>query len=180
MDIRGSRTEKNLYKTFAGESRARNKYTFFAEQARCEGYRWISDIFEETANNEKAHAREAFKRYLNLVGSTEENLIASANGELEEANKLYKEFEEVAREEGFEDIAHFYKELREVEEEHFKRFSILIEKMKKNQIFKDPKENTWRCLNCGYIYEGTELPEHCPLCKYPKSYFKQYCKDEGN
>ena len=91
MDIRGSRTEKNLYKTFAGESRARNKYTFFAEQARCEGYRWISDIFEETANNEKAHAREAFKRYLNLVGSTEENLIASANGELEETNKIYKE-----------------------------------------------------------------------------------------
>ena len=180
MELKGSKTEQNLMTAFAGESQARNKYTYFASKAKKDGYEQIAAIFEETANNEKAHAREVFKRYLNLVGDTEENLLDAVNGETEEFEKLYKEFEEVAKEEGFEEIAKFYKELREVEEDHAKRFSIFADKLRKGELFKSPKEQMWRCLNCGYIYEGEKLPEYCPLCKYPKSYFKQYCKDEGN
>lgn len=178
MDFKGSKTEKNLYKTFAGECRARTKYNFYAEAARSEGYIWIGEIFDETAHNEKAHAREVFKRYLNKVGCTEENLIDAAKGESEEANKIYKEFEEIARLEGFNEIADFYKELQEVEEAHWKRYSILAEKVRRDKIFKSNEEKKWQCMNCGYIYEGTEVPEHCPLCKYPKAYFKPYCKVE--
>lgn len=179
MELKGSKTEKNLYKTFAGESRATLKYLLFAEIARCEGYRWIADIFEETAGNEKAHAREVLKDYLKKTGTTEENLLESAKGEYEEASKVYKEFEETAKEEGFDKIEHFYKELREVEESHYNRYSELAEKLKKDKIFKDDGVTLWKCMNCGYIYEGTEAPKNCPLCGYPTSYFKPYsCKDE--
>lgn len=176
MKLKGSKTEENLYKTFAGESRARNKYTFYAEKARCEGFRWVADIFEETADNEKAHAREVFKRYLSKVDCTEKNLRESAIGEAEESKKIYKEFEQAAREEGFVEIADFYKELQEVEEKHEERFLNLADKIEKDRMFKSDKTNVWQCMNCGYIHEGTEVPEHCPLCKYPRSYFKIYCK----
>lgn len=176
MDLKGSKTEKNLYKTFAGESRARNKYSLYAEKARCEGYRWVADIFEETANNEKAHAREVFNRYLKKNSCTEENLITSAKGEAEESKKIYKEFEDIARSEGFNEIADFYKDLQEVEEKHEERFMKLADRIKEDKMFKKPEETLWQCLNCGYIYEGKEAPKACPLCKYPREYFKIYCK----
>lgn len=176
MKLKGSQTEKNLYKTFAGESRARNKYTFYAEQARCEGFRWVADIFEETSDNEKAHAREVFKRYLSKVDCTEKNLRDAAKGEAEESRKIYKEFEQAARDEGFIEIADFYKELQEVEEAHEARFLKLADKIDRDRMFKSDEKALWQCMNCGYIHEGTEAPMNCPLCKYPRSYFKLYCK----
>lgn len=176
MNLKGSQTEKNLYKTFAGESRARNKYTLYAEKAECEGYRWIAQVFEITADNEKAHAREAFCKYLSKCGCTEENLEDSLKGEIEESTNIYKDFEKTARDEGFEDIADFYKELQEVEAYHAKRFKKILEKVKEDKIFKSSKDSLWQCMNCGYIYEGEEAPKYCPLCKFPRSYFKPVCK----
>ena len=178
MNISGTETEKNLYKTFAGESRARNKYNFYAEKARCEGYRWIGEIFDETAHNENAHAREVFGRFLKMVNMTNENLLEAANGEASEYKKIYKEFESTAREEGLEEIADFYKELSEVEEAHEKRFLRLARMLEQDRMFKSPEEEMWQCMNCGYIYEGKEVPVVCPLCKYPRAYFKLYCKEE--
>jgi rubrerythrin len=173
MNLKGSKTEKNLFKTFAGESRVRNKYTFYAEKAREDGYMYVADIFEETAGNEMAHAREAYRRYLDRVGNTKNNLIEAALGEAEENKVIYKEFEETARDEGFEEIADFYKELQEVEGHHKERFLALAKKLKEGKIFKSSREAEWLCLNCGYIYEGKEAPMRCPLCKYPRSYFRK-------
>lgn len=175
MDFKGSKTEKNLYKTFAGESRARNKYTLYAEKAKEEGYRWVGDVFEVTAHNELAHAREVFE-WLKLLGTTKENLIAATMGETEEFKNMYKIFEDEAREEGFVEIADFYKELREAEEAHDKRFRNIIDKLEKGELFKDPNGDKWICTNCGYIYGGQEVPKNCPLCKYPRAYYKPYCE----
>jgi rubrerythrin len=178
MNLKGSKTERNLFKTFAGESRARNKYTFYAERAKEEGFMYVADVFEETAGNEKAHAREVFKRYLDKVCNTKNNLIESALGESEENKVIYKEFEKTAREEGFDDIADFYKELREVEDHHKERFLELAKRIKEGKMFKSDREAEWICLNCGYIHEGKEAPMKCPLCKYPRAYFKKLnCKD---
>lgn len=174
MDIKGSKTEINLYKTFAGESRARNKYNFYAEKAREEGYRWVGEIFDETAHNEMAHARESYKRYLKQVGNTCENLEDAIMGEVAESKKIYKEFEETARCEGFDEIADYYKDLQEVEESHGNRFKMLAKMLKEDTMFKDSDNDMWKCMNCGYIYEGDEAPKRCPLCKYPRSYFKPY------
>lgn len=171
-NLKGSETEKNLYKTFAGESRARAKYTMFAEKARSEGYQWIGDVFNLTAGNEYAHSREVYNRYLGLVGTTMDNLMAAAMGETEEFKDIYKEFEETARKEGLEEIADFYKELREVEESHQKRFLDLYEKVKSGTFYTSKEPIHWICLNCGYIHEGKEAPMVCPLCKFPRSYFK--------
>ena len=132
-------------------------------------------MFDETAKNEYAHAREAYRRYLDRINCTKNNLIEAAVGESEEANVIYKEFENVAREEGFEEIADFYKELQEVEEHHKERYLYLAKKLKDKNIFKDDKKTLWICLNCGYIHEGYEAPERCPLCRYPQSYFKNLC-----
>lgn len=173
MNLKGSKTEKNLFRTFAGESRARNKYSFYGEEARKEGYMWVGDIFDETAHNEHAHARETFKRYLHKVGKTKGNLIDSALGEAEESKVIYKGFENTARAEGFDEIADFYKELQEVEEHHKERFLMLAKMIEEGKMFESNKESKWICLNCGYIYEGHEVPERCPLCKYPRSYFKK-------
>lgn len=173
MNLRGSKTEKNLFKTFAGESRARNKYSFYAEKAREDGFMYVADVFEETAGNEKAHAREAYRRYLDRISNTKNNLIESALGESEENKVIYKEFEEIARDEGFDEIADFYKELQEVEGYHKERFLELAKRLKEGKMFKANKEQYWQCLNCGYIYEGEEAPMNCPLCKYPRSYFKK-------
>jgi rubrerythrin len=175
--LKGSETEKNLYKTFAGESRARNKYNMYAEKARLEGYQWIADIFDETAKNEFAHAREVFNRYLGNVRSTAENLVSAMGGETEEFRKLYKEFEETARREGYTEIADFYKELREVEEAHAERYKELYEKVKDGKVFSSSEPTGWICLNCGYIHEGEEAPKVCPLCKFPRAYFKEKCKE---
>lgn len=177
MNLKGSKTERNLYKTFAGESRARNKYTFYAEEAREEGFMYVADVFEETAGNEKAHAREVFKRYLDKICNAKNNLIEAALGESEENKVIYKEFEKTAREEGFNDIADFYKELQEVEGHHKERFLDLAKRIKEGKMFKADRETEWICLNCGYIHEGKEAPMRCPLCKYPRSYFKKLCKD---
>ena len=173
MDLKGSRTEKNLYKTYAGECRARTKYNLYSEKARADGYVWISEIFNMIAGNEYAHAREAYKRYLKKVCDTENNLIDSALGEAEESQFIYKEFEKVAREEGFKEIADFYKELQEVEESHKEIFSKLAKEVKGETIFKCEEVCYFKCLNCGYIYEGKEAPDRCPLCEYPKSFFEK-------
>lgn len=173
MKISGSQTEKNLYKTFAGESRARGKYNLFSEKAREEGYMWVAQVFDETAENEFAHSREAYKRFLDNVRDTEENLLNAACAEFEETERIYKEFEEVAKKEGFEEIATFYRELREVEESHKERFLFLSELLKNKKMFKSDCKRLWKCLNCGYIHEGYEAPIVCPLCKYERGYFRQ-------
>ncbi|MCM1990680.1 rubrerythrin [Oceanirhabdus seepicola] len=177
MHLKGSKTEKNLLKTFAGESRARNKYTFYAKKAKDEGYEYIASIFEETGENEKAHAREVFNRYLKLVGSTEDNLKDAAEGEAFESSKLYKQFEEEARRECFYEIADFYKELQEVEETHNQRYMDILRNLEQGKMFKRDKEVEWQCMNCGYIHTGKEAPKQCPLCKYQQSYFKIKCED---
>ncbi|ATD55821.1 rubrerythrin family protein [Clostridium chauvoei] len=176
MDLKGSKTEKNLYRTFAGESRARNKYNLYATKAREEGYQWVGEIFDVTAMNEFAHAREVYKKYLGLVGTTKENLIDAIMGETEEYKDLYKRFEREAREEGFMGIADFYKELAEVEEHHQERYKKLYDKLEDGTMFKGPEESKWICMNCGYIHEGSDAPLVCPLCKYPRAYFKPYCE----
>jgi rubrerythrin len=173
MNLKGSKTERNLFKTFAGESRVRNKYTFYGDKARADGFMYVGDVFDETAGNEKAHAREVYKRFLDRISSTKNNLIESALGESEESKVIYKEFEDVARDEGFEEIADFYKELQEVEDHHKERFLKLAKEIKDGTMFKSHKEEEWLCLNCGYIYEGKEAPMKCPLCKYPRAYFKK-------
>ncbi|EYE89054.1 rubrerythrin [Fervidicella metallireducens AeB] len=177
MQLKGSRTEKNLLKTFAGESRARNKYSFYAEKAKEDGYEFIAAIFNETAENEKAHARRVYKDFLKEVKSTADNLYDAAIGEAFESEKLYKEFEKTAREEGFNDIADFYKELSEVEENHRNRFMTILKNLKSGKIFKKDTVVKWQCMNCGYIHEGTEAPDFCPLCKFPRSYFEIYCEN---
>lgn len=180
MDFKGSKTEKNLYRTFAGEARANTKYTIFAEQAREEGYRWVGEIFDVTAHNELAHAREAFSKYLKLNNSTKDNLMDCILGETEEYTNIYKKFEKEAREEGFIEIADFFKEVIEVEESHAERYKKLYDKIEDGTMFKGPKESKWVCMNCGYIHEGEEAPLICPLCKYPRAYFKPYCDITNN
>ena len=177
MQLNGSKTERNLLSTFAGESRARNKYTFYAEKAEKEGYEYIASIFEATANNEKAHAREVFNRFLKMNKSTADNLKDSAEGEAHESNNLYKQFEKEARAEGFTEIANFYKELQEVEGNHEMRFMKIYENLKAGMIFKRNTDVKWQCMNCGYIHIGKEAPAFCPLCKFPRAYFKIYCED---
>lgn len=176
MDLKGSKTEKCLYKTFATECRVRTKYSLYAEKARYEGFRWVADIFDEISDNEKAHARAVFNAFLKKTKCTEENLLDAAKGEAEESRKVYKEFENIARNEGFIEIADFYKELQEVEESHCEKFNELADRIKKDKMFKSDDENKlWQCMNCGYIYEGKAAPKNCPLCKYPTEYFKDCC-----
>jgi rubrerythrin len=176
MDLKGSKTEKNLYKTFAGESRARNKYNLYSEKARLDGYQWVAEIFDETAHNEFAHAREVYGRFLNLIGYTKDNLLDCIEGETDEYKNIYKRFEEDAREEGFMEIADFYKELAETEEHHAERFKKLHDKIEGGTMFRGAEGSLWICMNCGYIHEGEEAPLVCPLCKYPRAYFKPDCK----
>ena len=182
--LKGSRTEKNLLKSFAGESQARNRYTFFASAARKEGYVQIQRIFEETAANEKEHA-EVFFKYLEggeveitaaypagKIGTTEENLLAAAVGEFMEWGTLYPDFAKVAHEEGFLDVAESFEEIAEVEEEHEKRYRKLLENVKNGTVFKRDEEVEWHCLNCGYIHHGKEAPEVCPACQHSQSYYE--------
>ena len=184
VSLKGSKTEKNLLKSFAGESQARNRYTFFASVARKEGYVQIQRIFEETAANEKEHA-EVFFKYLEggeveitaaypagKIETIDENLLAAADGELLEWGTLYPDFAKVAREEGFLDVAESFTEIAEVEEEHEKRYRKLLENVKNGTVFKRDEEVEWHCLNCGYIHHGKEAPEVCPACKHPQSYYE--------
>jgi len=184
MTLKGSETEKNLLKAFAGESQARNRYTYFASKAKKEGYEQISAIFSETADNEKEHA-EIFFKYLKggmveimaeypagEIGSTEENLLEAAEGEKMEWSTLYPEFEKIAKEEGFDNVAESFKEIAEVEEKHEKRYRQLLENVKTKKVFKKEKVVKWKCRNCGYIHEGKDAPDLCPACKHPQSYYE--------
>ncbi|MFZ7103907.1 MAG: rubrerythrin [Peptococcaceae bacterium] len=170
-DLQGTKTEKNLWEAFAGESQARNKYTYWASVAKKEGYEQISGTFLETADNEKEHAKRAFK-FLKGIGTTVENLEAAAGGENYEWTDMYKRMEKEAREEGFADIADFFKATAEVEAEHEKRFRSLLENIQNNRVFKKDTEVKWRCRNCGYVHTGTEAPELCPSCAHPQAFYE--------
>lgn len=170
-ELKGSKTEANLMAAFAGESQARNKYTFFASKARKEGYEQIAAIFEETADHEKEHAKRIFN-FLGLVEDTESNLRAAAAGENYEWTTMYKEFEEIAKEEGFDQIAKFFHEVAEVEYEHEQRYLKLAENVAQGQVFKRDESVRWMCRNCGYVHEGNEAPRVCPACAHPQSYFQ--------
>ncbi len=180
----GTKTEQNLLKAFAGESQARNRYTFFASKAKKEGYVQIQNIFLETAANEKEHAEVFFKHLeggmveitasypAGKIGTTAENLLAAAEGEKEEWGILYPEFEKVAREEGFPEISESFEEIAEVEEEHEKRYRKLLARVKDGTVFKRDEKVEWHCLNCGYIHHGKEAPDLCPACKHAKEYYQ--------
>ena len=173
MDLKGSKTEKNLMEAFAGESQARNKYTYFASKARKDGYNQIAEIFEETANNEKEHAKLWFKLFNNGIGSTAENLKAAASGENFEWTDMYAKFAKEAREEGFEQIAKLFEGVGAIEKDHEERYLKLLGKVEGNLVFKKDEEILWICGNCGYVFSGKEAPEVCPVCAHPKAYFRQ-------
>jgi rubrerythrin len=178
MDLKGSKTEQSLLQAFAGESQARNKYDFFASEAKKEGYEQISAIFAETALNEKEHAKRFFKLLMGgYVHPTEENLLTAALGENEEHTLLYPGFEKIAREEGFTEIADVFKEIAEVEAEHEKRYRKLLDNIKRNSVFRRPAPVKWKCRNCGYVHEGLEPPEVCPACAHPKAYYEELCEN---
>lgn len=176
MELKGSRTEANLKAAFAGESQARNKYTYFASVAKKEGYEQIASIFLETADNEKEHAKRIFK-FLNGIGSTGDNLKEAAGGENYEWTSMYKEFEAVAREEGFKEIADFFKSVAAVEKEHEKRFLALLDNLKNGKVFEKDQELEWKCRNCGHIHYGKEAPKVCPTCAHPQAFFEVRCEN---
>lgn len=182
--IKGTKTEKNLLKAFAGESQARNRYTYFAGQARKDGYVQIADIFAETADQEKEHAKRFFgfleggmleitaSYPAGKIGTTLENLLAAAEGEHEEHTMLYPEFARIAREEGFEAVAMVFEKVSVAEKQHEKRYRDLAANMQASRVFKRDKKVTWRCRNCGYLHEGEEAPDMCPACAHPQAYFE--------
>ena len=171
MELKGTKTEANLWKAFAGESQARNKYTYFASKAKKEGYNQISAIFEETANNEKEHAKLWFK-HLNGIGTTEENLLAAAAGENEEWTEMYRQMAIEAREEGFEAIARQFEGVALIEKRHEERYLKLAKNVKENNVFARDGEIAWICTNCGHIHFGKEAPMACPVCAHPQAYFE--------
>lgn len=171
MNLKGTKTEKNLLVAFAGESQARNKYTYFASIAKKEGYEQIAAIFLETAENEKEHAK-LWAKYLGLIGNTEENLEEAAKGENYEWTSMYKEFAATAREEGFDEIARHMEKVAEVEAAHEARYRQLLARLRESSIFKRNTPIKWRCRNCGYIHEGTEPPEKCPACDHPRAFYE--------
>ena len=172
-DLKGTKTLENLLYAFAGESMARNKYTYFASQARKDGYVQIAEIFEETAANEKERAKMWFKLANGgKIDGTMENLAAAAAGENEEWTQMYAEFAKVAKEEGFDHIAFLFEGVAAVEKEHEERYLKLLENVKEGKVFKKEEAVKWHCGNCGHVYEGDEAPEVCPVCAHPKSYFR--------
>ncbi len=178
MELKGSKTEKNLMTAFAGESQARNKYTFFASKAKKEGYEQIAAIFLETADNEKEHAKLWFK-YLHggEVPSTADNLLAASEGENYEWTDMYKEFEETAREEGFIEIANKFKMVGAIEKEHEERYKKLLDNVKEGVVFVSKDIAVWKCRNCGHIAIGKFAPKVCPVCNHPQSYFELSVKN---
>ena len=172
MELKGSKTEANLWKAFAGESMARNKYTYFASKAKKEGYEQIAAIFQETALNEKEHAKLWFKA-LDGIGSTEENLVAAAAGENEEWTKMYAEMAKTAEEEGFTEIAAKFRGVGAVEKAHEERYNKLVERIESGEVFEREGVKVWKCLNCGHLHVGAEAPEVCPVCNHPKAYFEE-------
>ncbi|NLK07353.1 MAG: rubrerythrin family protein [Firmicutes bacterium] len=176
MTLKGSKTEKNLMTAFAGESQARSKYTYFAQEAKRAGYEQIAAIFLETADHEKEHAKR-IARFLGIIGNTADNLKDAAAGERYEWSEMYKGFEVVAREEGFTDIADFFHEVAEVEEEHEKRFLALLDRVKDGTVFTREEPIRWQCRNCGYVHEGAEPPKACPACLHPRAYFEEMAEN---
>jgi rubrerythrin len=184
MELKGSKTEKNLLTAFAGESQARNRYTYFASQARKEGYEQIAAIFEETANQEKEHAKRFFSHLkggeaevnwkfpAGVIGNTLENLKEAAAGENYEHTTMYPGYAEVAREEGFKVVAKLFEFVSVAERYHEKRYLDLAANIEAGRVFKREEKVVWRCRNCGYIHEGKEAPEACPSCAHPKAYFE--------
>lgn len=174
MEFKGSRTEANLATAFAGESQARNKYSYYASRARKDGYEQIAAIFEETANNEKEHAKLWFKLlHGGAVPDTKANLADGAAGENYEWTEMYKEFADVAQEEGFTDIAATMRMIASVEKSHEERYRKLLDNLEKDVVFKCDSEVVWVCRNCGYIYVGKEAPAVCPACKHPQAFFER-------
>lgn len=183
--IKGTETEKNLLKSFAGESQARNRYTMFASEAKKAGFEQIAAIFLETADQEKEHAKKFFKHLeggmveitatfpAGIVGTTAENLRAAAEGENEEWTELYPHFADVADAEGFANIAATFRKIATVEAHHEKRYRKLLERVEKNQVFAREEETTWECRNCGYLHTGKEAPAACPACAHVKAYFEE-------
>ena len=182
--LKGTQTEKNLLAAFAGESQARNRYSYFASQAKKEGYEQIAAIFLETAENEKEHAKVFFKHLQGgmveitamypsgVIGKTEENLLAAAEGEKAEWGTIYPDFASTAEQEGFPDVANSFKFNAMVEAQHEKRYRALKANLEKKQVFKKEKTVRWKCRNCGYIHEGTEPPNKCPACQHPQAYYE--------
>lgn len=182
--VKGSRTEQNLLKSFAGESQARNRYTYFAGAARKEGLVQIADIFEETANQEKEHAKRFFKFLeggdleitacfpAGRIGSTAENLLAAANGEHEEHTDLYPSFAATAAEEGFAEIAALWSAVAVAEKQHEKRYRDLLANIEADRVFRRDREVVWRCRNCGYLHTAAEAPDCCPACVHPRAHFE--------
>ena len=184
MALKSTQTEKNILTAFCGESQARNRYTYFSAQARKEGYVQISNIFEETANHEREHAKRLFKLLeggevevtasfpAGVVGSTLENLKEAAGGENYEYSTMYPEFAATAREEGFPEIAEVFMSIAVAEKYHEERYLRLLSNIKNNQVFKREQTSTWRCQNCGYQHDGTEAPDTCPACNHPQAHFE--------
>ena len=173
MELKGSRTEANLMAAFAGESQARNKYSYYASQAKKDGYEQIAAIFEETANNEKEHAKMWFKElHGGKVPDTLTNLKDAAAGENYEWTEMYKEFAEVAREEGFDRIANLFEGVAGIEKTHEERYLKLVGNIDDNLVFKRGEEMVWVCRNCGYVHVGTEAPKVCPVCAHPQSFME--------
>ena len=184
MELKGSKTEKNLMAAFVGESQARNRYSFFSSQATKEGYRQIAEAFAETAEQEMAHAKRLFKFMpggeaetsgsfpCGVIGKTVDNLKASAGGENHEWTEMYPGFAQTAREEGFEDIAAVFESIAVAEKQHEKRYLAFAKNIKEGQVFQRDEPAVWRCLNCGYLHEGTGAPDVCPACDHPKAHFE--------
>ncbi len=171
-DLKGTKTEANLMAAFAGESQARNKYTYFASKAKKDGYVQIAKIFEETAENEKEHAKIWYKLLNDGIGSTEENLKAAAEGENFEWTDMYERFAQEAKEEGFDDIAALFEGVAAIEKEHEERYRKLLENIKGDLVFSKDGDVVWQCANCGHICVGKKAPEVCPVCNHPQSYFQ--------
>jgi len=189
MELKGSQTEKNLLKSFAGESQARNRYTFFSSVAKKEGYEQISAIFKETADNEKEHAELFFKLLeggmteitasypAGVIGTTADNLKEAADGEKMEWGTLYPNFADVAEEEVFAEVANTFRMVAKVEKEHETRYRKLLANVEQGKVFKKDKIIKWKCRNCGHVYEGIEAPEKCPVCDHTRSYFEVLCEN---
>jgi rubrerythrin len=189
MELKGSRTEQNLLAAFAGESQARTRYTFFASVAKKESFEQISAIFTETADNEKEHAQLFFELLkgglveitaaypAGVIGSTTENLRAAAEGEKHEWGTLYPGFAKVAEEEGFAEAARTFRMVAKVEAYHERRYRKLLENVELGKVFKKDKPVMWKCRNCGYVFEGSEVPEKCPVCEHPRSYFELWTEN---
>ncbi len=173
MELKGSKTEANLMAAFAGESQARNKYTYYASKAKKDGYEQIAAIFEETANNEREHAKLWFKAlHNNDIPDTLTNLKDAANGEHYEWDEMYKEFAVIAKEEGFEDIAKLFEGVGKIEKEHEERYLKLVDNINNHLVFKKDGETVWICRNCGHVYVGKEALKVCPVCKHPESFME--------